>query len=89
MNRSFQGFSVLVVVTGEANGRWAGSDELYAGDVFVDANLVAARATHRDCGVNELTFGFVFVALDTFGRVGVLIQGNWMDGCEYNARTQC
>ena len=89
MNGTLQGFGILIVVTGETNGGRARGDELYAGDIFVDADLVAARTTHRDSGVYELSLGLVFVALDTFGRVGVLVQWNWMDGREYRARTQC
>ena len=89
MNGSLQGFSVLVAVARETNCRRAGGDQLYAGNIFVDANFVAARAAHRDGRVHELAFGLVFVALDAFGRVGVLIQWDWMDGREYYARTHC
>ena len=39
---------ILVGVAGDAQRLRRGGYQLYAGDVFVDANLVATRATHLD-----------------------------------------
>jgi hypothetical protein len=39
--------------------------------------------------MNKPAFGLVFMTLDAFGRVGVFVQWNWMDGREDDARTHC
>lgn len=89
MYGSLQISGVFVGMAGNTNRRRTGGDQLYAGNVLANPDLVTARATHCDGGVNELAFGFVFVALDAFGRIRVLVQGNWMDGRHYNARAEC
>jgi hypothetical protein len=65
---------ILVGVAGDAQRLRRGGYQLYAGDIFVDANLVAARATHLDRRVNVGAFAFVFVALETLRGVSFGIE---------------
>ena len=59
---------------------WGGGDELDAGDVFVDADLMAACAAGGHGGMNGFAFVLAFVALEALGGVGVLVEGDGMHG---------
>ena len=57
----------------------SGGDELDAGDVFVDPDLVAAQAARGHGGMNRLALCFVLVALEAFGGGRVLIERDGMN----------
>jgi len=42
----FQSRRIFIGVAGDAEGLWSGGDELYAGDVFIDPDLVTTGAAH-------------------------------------------
>jgi len=65
-------------MTTEAQRLRCGRDQLNAGHIPVDPNLVAAQATGRDRRVDRLPFAFVFVALEALGRIHVLFERNWV-----------
>jgi hypothetical protein len=65
---------ILVGVAGDAQRLRRGGYQLYAGYVFVDANLVTARAAHLDCRVNVGALAFVFVALEALRGVCFRIE---------------
>jgi len=79
MNRTLDAGEIFVGMAGDTQRLRGRSDQLDAGDVFVDANLVAACASHRDCGMDELPLSLVRVTLSAFGRVGILIERYRMD----------
>ena len=58
---------VFVGVACEAKLVRGGGDQLYAGDVSIDPNLVAGQAAHRDGGVDGLAFCLVSVAFQALG----------------------
>lgn len=80
MDGAFDVGRFFVVVTGEAKTRGSCSDELDAGDVFIDAHFVASQTTHRHGGVNVLAFGFIVMTLGALGSVSIFIEGNGMQG---------
>lgn len=88
MDRALEVGSILVGVTSDTNRRRTGGDELDPRDIFIDANFMTAGAAHGNRRMNELAFGFVFVAFDTFGRVGVLVQRNRVNGRHHETRTE-
>ena len=57
------------------------SRQLYAGDIFGDADFVATQATCRDRRVHCLTFSFFCVALQALRGIDILIQRNRMGLC--------
>jgi len=65
---------ILVGVASDAERLRCGGYQLYAGDIFVDADLVAARAAHLNRRMDVGTFTFVFVALKALGGVGLGIE---------------
>ena len=87
MNLAFDVGSILVGMTGEAECTGGAGGQLDVGCVLVDANLMTTGAAHRDGRMNKLAFGLVFMTPDAFGRVGVFVQWNWMDGREDDTRT--
>ncbi len=58
---------VVISVAGEAERLRRCGDELDAGDVFIDSNLVTTCASRRDRRVDVLSFGFIRVALCALG----------------------
>lgn len=80
MNRAFERRSILICMTRNAERLRSGRDQLDARDVFVDPDLVAAQASHGDCGMDELALGLLLMTLKTFGGIDVLFQGHWVDG---------
>ena len=80
MDRAFERRGILIRVTSDAERLRSGRDQLDARDVFVDPNLVAAQASHGDCGMDELALGLLVMTLKTFGGIDVLFQGHWVDG---------
>jgi len=80
MDRPFQRGRVLIGVAGDAERLRRRGRELYPGDVFIDSDLMAGQATHRDCGVDELSLRFILVAFQAFGRIDVLVQRNGVNG---------
>ena len=71
MNGSLDGSRVHVGMARDAKRLRRRRSQLDASDVFVHANLVTSGAPHRDGGVNEFAFGFIFVTLDTCRRTGI------------------
>src|SRR5664279_1806865 len=71
MNGSLDGSRVHVSMARDAKRLRRRRSQLDASDVFVHPDLMTSGAPHRDCGVNELTFGFVFVTLDACRRTGI------------------
>ena len=53
----------LVGVAGNAESYGSGCEELYAGGVFVDPDLVTTGTAHRNCRMNRLTLCLIFMAL--------------------------
>ena len=53
--------------------------ELDAGDIFIDADLMAAQAARRHRGVDRLALGLVFVAFQALFGGDVLIQRDRMN----------
>ena len=71
MNGSLDGSRVHVSMARDAKRLRRRRSQLDASDVFVHPDLMTSGAPHRDCGVNELAFGFVFVTLDACRRTGI------------------
>src|ERR1017187_6179416 len=67
---------ILVAMTSEAELVGSGSDQFYAGGVFVDPNLVTTQAPHRDGRVHRFALALVFVTLKALGGVCFRIQRN-------------
>ena len=65
---------ILVRMAGHAEAVGRGRDQLDPRYLFIHANFVAAQAAHLDRGVNRLSLGFVFVALETLLRVSVWLE---------------
>jgi len=80
MHRSLDVCGFLICVAGNAKRGWGGGDELDAGDVFIDPDLMAASAAGGHRGVNGFAFVFAFMALEALGGVGVLVEWDGMDG---------
>ena len=72
MNCPVKAGGVHIGVAGNAERLRSGGDQLYAGDVFINPDLVTARTSGGDGRVDVLAFCFVLVTLDAFGGVGVL-----------------
>src|SRR5215472_750896 len=79
VHRTFDLRSVLIRMTGQAKTSWGRGDELYASDVFVHAHFVTRIASEGDRGMNELSFGLVFVARSALAEIGVLVERNGMN----------
>jgi hypothetical protein len=80
MDGAFQRRRVFIGVAGDAQLLRSRRDELYAGDVLIDAHFMAAHTAHGDGGVDELALGLLLVAFQTLGRVDVFVQGNRVNG---------
>src|ERR1019366_2718637 len=76
----FQRRHVFVGVAGDAECQRSRSDELYAGDIFVDPDFMAAQTAHRNGGMDGLAFRLVFVALEALGAIGLRIERNGVNG---------
>jgi hypothetical protein len=76
MDVSFNLSRVFVAVAGQAELGGSGRGELYAGDVLVDANLVAGGAAQGYGGMDGLSLGLILVTLNALGGVGVFFEGN-------------
>src|SRR5664279_1529082 len=85
MNFSLEVGRILIGVAGEAKRLRRGGDQLYAGDILVDADLVATGTTSRDRRMDVFPFGFVRVTLGTLRRVGVLVERYGMDRSDEQA----
>jgi hypothetical protein len=67
---------LLFIVAAEAKGLGRRGDQLDPRDVPIDPDFVATQAPSRDRRVNRLSFALIFVALQAFGRVHILFDGN-------------
>jgi len=74
MNLSFDLRGIFIGVAREAEFVRSRGNQLYVGDVFVCAYFMAAHAPHSHGGMHGLTFGFVFVAGQAGGRIGLGIK---------------
>ena len=80
VNPPFNGLSVFFGVAGNAEGARGICNQLDAGYILGDSNFVTTGAAHGDCGMDELAFGFIFVAGDAGGRIGLGVKRNRMLG---------
>src|SRR5208337_924757 len=87
MYSPFQFGSVFVGVAGQTKSMGRGGDQLDAGDVPVDPDLVTAQAAHRNGGVDRLAFRLVVVALDALGGVSLRIERNGVNRTESTRQT--
>lgn len=78
MNSAFDVGRTFVGVAGQTKSDGRGGDQLYASDISIDANLVATGAAEGDRGMDGLALGFVFVAGDAGGGIGLGIKRNGM-----------
>ena len=88
MHRSLDVCGFFICMAGNAKRGWGCGDELDAGDVFVDADLMTACATGGHGGMNGFAFVLAFVALEALGGGGVLVEGDGMYGCASSRRQQ-
>ena len=79
MHRPLDVSRFLVRMAGDAKRSRRGGDQLDAGNVFIDPDLMAAQAAGGHGGMNGLAFRFVVVALQALGGIGVLVQRNRMN----------
>ena len=71
---------IFVGVASEAELVRRGGDQLYVSAISVDPDFVTAETAHRDCGVHRLALGFVFVAGDADGGIGLGVKRDRMLG---------
>lgn len=74
-------------MAGQAESLRRRGNQLDAGDVFIDANLMATRAAHLDGGMDGLALGLVLVAFQAGLGIGVRFERNWVDRTEEARRT--
>jgi len=79
MNGPLDARGVFISMAGETKRLRRGSDELHAGYVFVDPDLMTGQAAGGDGRVDGFAFCLVFMALDTLGGVGIRLERNGMD----------
>ena len=80
MHCAFYLGGVLVGVAGQTKSDGSGGDQLHASDIAIDANLVATGAAQRDRGMDGLALGFIFVAGDAGGGIGLGVKWDRMLG---------
>src|SRR5579872_938593 len=78
MHRPFNRGRILFRVATEAERLRSRGDELVSCYVLVDSDFMAAQTSRRDCRMNGLAFGLVFVAFKTFCRVDILVERDRM-----------
>ena len=78
MYGSFKGCRVFLGVACDAECLRSGGDKLYAGDVFVDSDLVATGAAHGDRRMHRLALRLAFVAGNACGRIRLRVKGHRM-----------
>src|SRR5581483_6582698 len=77
MNR-LSGMNFLLIVAAKAQRLGSGGRQLYAGNVFVDPNLVAGGATGLDCRMDVRALGLVLMTFQTSLRIGFRIERHRM-----------
>lgn len=80
MNRTFYIVGIFIRVAGQTKSMRSGRDQLYAGDVFISANLVAGGAAHCNGRMHRLPLGLILMAGETCGRISFRIKRYWMLG---------
>jgi hypothetical protein len=80
MDSAFYVGSIFVGVAGQTKSDGSGGDQLHASDIAIDANLVATGAAQRDRGMDGLALGFIFVAGDAGGGIGLGVKWDRMLG---------
>src|SRR5271168_2327685 len=78
MNGSFESCCIFVGVATQAESLWRRSNQLDPRNVFVDPNFVTAQAASRDGGVDGFALGLIFVALQAFRGIDVLVERDRM-----------
>lgn len=63
MHRSLNVGGLLVCMAGNAQAGWSGGDQLDAGDIFVDADLMATQTSRAHGGMHRFALAGVLVAL--------------------------
>jgi len=72
--------SFFICMAGDANcGRGRG-DQLDAGHIFIDPDLVAGQAARLHCGMNGLSLGLILMAFEALGGIGLGVQRNRVNG---------
>jgi len=74
MNGSFEGRSIFVRMTGQAESLRCRGRELYARYVFVGANFVTRQTSSRDRRMHRFAFGLICVALKALGAIDFRIE---------------
>jgi len=70
---------VLVRMASDAERLRSRGDELYAGDIFVDPDFMAAQTTHRNSRVDGLACCPILMTFQALGSVGGLLQWHWVN----------
>src|ERR1700686_1054004 len=78
MHRAFEGRGVFLRVASQAEGLRSRSDQLDAGPIFIDPNVMAAQAARRDRRMDRPPLGLLFRVLETLCRINILVERNWM-----------
>jgi hypothetical protein len=81
MHSAFYLGRILLCVAGQAQTVGSGRSQLYACHILVHANFMTTRAARRYGRVNELTLGFIRVALQTLCGICIFFQRYRMDIC--------
>src|SRR5579864_234189 len=79
---------LLLVVAAEAKCLGRRGDQFDPRYIPVDSDFVAAQAAGSDRRVNRLSFALVFVALQAFGRIHILFEGNRVSFSQGGGRRQ-
>src|SRR5579862_7129937 len=84
MHRPLNRGRIFFRVATEAERLRSRGDQLDSRYVLVDSDFMAAQTSRRDCRMNGLAFGLVFVAFKTFCRVDILVE--WDDSLRQQSR---
>jgi hypothetical protein len=74
MHCSFQLGGVFVGVARQAKCLRSRSDQLDPRDVFINPHFMAAQAAGGNRGMHRFAFRLVFMALETFRRIDILVE---------------
>jgi len=86
MDRTFYIGGILVGVASETQRIWRSRDQFDVGCISGVTDLMACRAAHADCRMDELALGLVLMAGNASGSVRLRVQWDWMFRGEGAAR---
>jgi len=78
MNSAFYVGGIFVGVAGQTESGGSGGDQLDASDISINADLVATGAAQGDRGMDGLAPGFIFVAGNAGGGIGLGVKRDRM-----------